>query len=193
MKRMLSLIFVLIFVQGVFAQKYTFDVILLNKKIGEMSLQKIINNEGERYLIKSESEAKVLFIKESARVSFDVLFKLGSMVKSLYTSDKNKENIVTTVEKKGSNYNISYNGNNHSLDNNISFSSVMLYFKEPKGVKEVFVERIGEFLPLKNVAVGVYQYLQPDGTTSIYRYTKGALTEIELKRGIGSVFLKPSN
>ena len=191
MKKLAFSLFIFLIAQSLFAQKYTFDVILMNKKIGEMNLQKLSSADGDRYVINSESEAKVLFVKENAKVSFDVLYKLGSLVKSLYTSDKKKENITTIVEKTGGEYNISHNGNKHLLKDNISFSSVMLYFTEPKGITKVFVERIGEFLPLKNVAYGVYEYLQPDGTKSIYRYSKGILKEIELKRGIGSVFLRP--
>lgn len=177
--------------QTVFAQKLQYDVILMGKKIGEMSLSKSYGEHGERYIMNSESSAKVLFVKQDSKVNFDVLYKGGSMIKSLYVSEKKDDNIITKVNKENNLYKVSYNNQASHVKENIVFSSILLYFKEPIGINRVFVERIGDFLPLKKTAPGEYEYLQPDGTRSIFRYSQGKLKEIELKRSMGSVYIRP--
>lgn len=172
------------------AEQLKFDVILMNKKIGEMMLTKTKESKGERYILESESSAKVLFVKKDSKVSFNVLFNNGYLENSLYNSEKKDENIITKVSNTGGQYHVSYNDKKFSLKGNIVFSSILLYFKEPIGVDKIFVERIGDYLPLKKTAAGVYEYHQPDGTRSIYKYEKGKLIEIELKRSLGSVYVR---
>lgn len=174
------------------AEKYQYEVILMGKKIGEMEISKLSGEQGERYVVQSESSAKVLFVKQESKVSFDVLYKGGSLLNSIYISEKKDDNIVTKVNKVNNIYKVSFNEKSHQVNEPIVFSSVLMYFKEPIGVTKVFVERLGNFLPLTKSAPGQYEYLQPDGTKSIYRYAQGKLKEVELKRSMGSVFIRPA-
>lgn len=174
------------------AQNLQYEVILMNKKIGDMSVTKTNSEHGDRYILNSESMAKVLFIKQSSKVNFDVLYNSGGLVKSLYISEKKDDNITTKVHKEDLLYKVNSNNTLSNFKENIAFSSILLYFKEPVGVSRIFIERLGAFLPLKKTGTGQYEYLQPDGTTSIYRYKAGVLHEIELKRGIGSVYIRKS-
>lgn len=173
------------------AQNAQYEVILMGKKIGDVHLTKETDTHGDRYKMQSESHAKVMFVKKSSTVNFDVLFKGGALVESFYSSKKEGDNIVTRVNKASDTYRVVSNEKESSLKESIDFSSIMLYFKEPIGITQVFVERIGDFIPLKKLSEGEYSYLQPDGTTSIYRYLQGKLVEIQLKRGVGSVFIRP--
>lgn len=191
MKRVLLFFALFALSQSLFAQKLQYEIFLMGKKIGDVSLSKSHGEHGERYLMSSESSAKVLFVKQDSKVNFDVLYKGGSMIKSLYISEKKDDNITTKVNKENSIYKVLYNDKPSHVKEHISFSSILLYFKEPVGVNKVFVERIGDFLPLKKTAAGEYEYLQPDGTRSIYRYHQGKLKEIELKRSMGSVYIRP--
>lgn len=174
------------------AQKVQYDVILMGKKIGNMEVVKSNGDFGERYIVKSESSAKVLFVKQDSKVSFDVLFKGGSLLNSIYVSEKKDDNLVTKVQKVNNVYKVSSNEKSHQVSEPIVFSSVLMYFKEPIGISKVFVERVGSFLPLLKSAPGQYEYLQPDGTKSIFRYAQGKLKEVELKRSMGSVFIRPA-
>lgn len=174
------------------AQKIQYDVILMGKKIGNMEVVKSNGDFGERYIVQSESSAKVLFVKQDSKVSFDVLYKSGSLVNSLYVSEKKDDNIITKVNKHNNIYKVLFNDKSHQVQEQIQFSSVMLYFKEPVGIQKIFVERLGNFLPIVKSGPGQYEYLQPDGTKSIYRYTQGKLKEVELKRSMGSVFIRPA-
>lgn len=175
-----------------FAQNFKYEVILMNKKIGDMSVTKTKSDVGDRYILNSATMAKVLFIKQSAKVNFDVLFNSGHLVKSTYISEKEDDNIVTKVLKENNLYKVNSNESLSHVKENIVFSSIMLYFKEPIGVSKVFVERIGSFLPITKSSANQYEYTQPDGTKCIYTYKSGVLHQIELKRGMGSVYIRKS-
>ncbi len=174
------------------AQNFKYEVILMNKKIGDMSVTKTNSDVGDRYILNSASMAKVLFIKQSSKVNFDVLFNGGHLVKSTYISEKDDDNIITKVQKENDLYKVNSNEALSHVKEKIVFSSIMLYFKEPVGVSKIFVERIGGFVPLTKSGVNQYEYLQPDGTKSIYTYKAGVLHQIELKRGMGSVYIRKS-
>lgn len=174
------------------AEKYQYDVILMGKKIGDMEISKTQGEFGERYVVQSESSAKVLFIKQDSKVSFDVLYKGGSLLNSTYVSEKKDDNLITKVQKINNLYKVSSNEKTHHVQELISFSSVLMYFKEPIGVSKVFVERVGQFLPLVKSAPGQYEYLQPDGTKTIFRYAQGKIKEVEIKRSMGSVYIRPA-
>jgi hypothetical protein len=94
---------------NVFAQNFKYEVILLNKKIGDLNVSKTNSNGTERYLLNSESMAKVLFMKQSSKINFDVLFNSGSLVKSLYIIEKDDENIRTLVHKEDNLYKVNSN------------------------------------------------------------------------------------
>ena len=175
---------------NVFAQNFKYEVILLNKKIGDLNVSKTNSNGTERYLLNSESMAKVLFMKQSSKINFDVLFNSGSLVKSLYIIEKDDEHIRTQVHKEDNLYKVNSNNTMSSLKENIRFSSVMLYFKEPVGVSKVFIERIGGFVTITKSAANQYEYQQPDGTKCIYRYQSGVLKELEIKRSMGSIYIR---
>ncbi len=168
-----------------------YDVILLNKKIGDVTLTKETNTHGDRYKMRSRSQAKMMFIKKTSSIDYDVLFEGGTLVESFYSSRNEDYSTVTKVRKEDEEYKVISNDKTFSVKENIDFSSIMLYFKEPVGISRIFVERIGNFVPLKKLAEGEYIYVQPDDTTSIFRYREGKLAEVQLKRKMGSVFVRP--
>lgn len=173
-----------------FAQSLKYEVIMMNKKIGDLNVSKTYSNGVERYLLNSESIAKILFIKQSSKINFDVLYNSGTLVKSLYIIEKEDENIRTQVHKEDNIYKVNSNNTLSSLKENIRFSTIMLYFKEPVGVSKIFIERIGNFVSLTKTAANQYEYQQPDGTKCIYRYQSGVLKELEIRRSMGSVYIR---
>lgn len=192
-KRLLSILFICIFVDLSLAQQHQYDIWLMNKKIGSALVSKTIEEGGkERYKMLSQAAARVLFIQQSSEVTFDVLFKGGQLFSSLYKIVKEDDKTHTTVLHNASKYHVTSTLGNRSFSGTVSISSIQLYFREPVGVQQVFVERIGDFLPLTKTATGVYEYTLPDGIRNIFRYRNGMLYEMEVKKGMGSVFMRPS-
>jgi hypothetical protein len=175
------------------AQQLSFDIWLMNKKIGTALVTKSHETGGhERYKMYSSAVAKVLFTEQKSEVTFDVLFKGGQLLRSLYKIIKEEEQVHTTVDKTATQYNVVSTLGNRTFTGAVPMSSIQLYFKEPVGVSKVFVERLGNFLAITKTAPGTYEYTLPDGIKNIYRYKNGVLQELEIKKGIGSVYMKPA-
>ena len=60
----------------------------------------------------------------------------------------------------------------------IPFSVGRLYHYEPLGMKELFSERLGAFVPIKNLREGEYELIQPDGKKNVFVYRYGICTEM---------------
>lgn len=175
------------------AQQLSFDIWMLNKKIGSAFVTKSLETGGhERYKMNSSAVAKVLFTEQKSEVTFDVLFKGGQLLRSLYKIIKDEEQVHTTVDKSATQYHVVSTLGNRTFSGAVPMSSIQLYFKEPIGVSKVFVERIGNFLTITKTAPGTYEYTLPDGIKNIFRYKNGVLQEVEIKKGIGSVYMKPA-
>jgi hypothetical protein len=183
--------FMLPFLSG--AQEHQFDVMLMNKKIGTTVINKIIEAGGERYQLVSQSTAKVMFVKQSSDVFFDVFYKGGHLVSSLYKIAKEGEDIETKVNKAAGHYQVKSSLGSRTFTGTVTTTSIQLYFKEPIGISQVFLERIGDFVYLSKKAPGEYEYILPDGVKNIFRYKNGKLVEVEIKKGPGSVFLRPAS
>jgi hypothetical protein len=173
-------------------QEHRFDVVLLNKKIGTTTIKKVLENGGERYQLFSQTVAKVMFIKKESEIQFDVFFKGGQLLNSLYSIEKEDESIKTIVKKTANNYSVISGAVSRNFTGAVPISSIHLYFKEPVGVSKIFVERLGDFLPITKNAPGQYEYVLPDGIKNIYKYRNGALYEVEIKKGAGSVYMRPA-
>jgi hypothetical protein len=192
-KHFLSILLIGIFAYLSSAQQHQYDIWLMNKKIGAALVSKTLEEGGkERYKMISQAAAKIFFIQQSSEVTYDVIFKGGQLINSLYRIVKDDDKTHTTVQQNASKYHVTSTLGNRSFSGTITISSIQLYFREPVGVQQVFVERIGDFRPLIKTAPGVYEYTLPDGIRSIYRYRNGVLYEVEVKKGAGSVFMRPS-
>lgn len=171
-------------------QKLQYDVILMKNKIGSATVEKHTRNDTTQYLLKSSSTAKVMMMKQSSSISFDVLFKKNQLITSHYKMNKDDENFYTKIFWDKSKYSINANGVQKSSLGPIAMTTIQLYFQEPKNIAQIFVERLGEFIKLTKSAEGVYEYTLPDGVKNIYRYTAGKLMEVELSKTMGSVYMK---
>lgn len=171
-------------------QKLQYDVILMKNKIGSATVEKHTRNDTTQYFLKSSSTAKVMMMKQSSSISFDVLFKKNQLITSHYKMNKDDENFYTKIFWDKSKYSINANGVQKSSLGPIAMTTIQLYFQEPKNIAQIFVERLGEFIKLTKSAEGVYEYTLPDGVKNIYRYTAGKLMEVELSKTMGSVYMK---
>lgn len=70
----------------------------------------------------------------------------------------------------------------------INFSTIGLYFIEPKALTNIFSDNLGKFYNLTQVSNGVYECKTDDGLKNIYKYRNGNLYELELRQVL-AVFL----
>lgn len=176
-----------------FAQTLKYDILLFNKKIGETSVSKIDKGNGMTlYKLKSESEAKFLFITRRSQMNADIWFKNGELYSSsFYANNDEGENLQKTIRTEDG-YVLDRNGAKRNLRRAIRHSSVQLYFSEPTILTAIFSERLGEFFDLEKIAPAEYKSVVKN-VSSYYRYKNGKLIELEMSKPTGSAFLRLAN
>jgi hypothetical protein len=179
----------LVFHSG-FAQKKSFDIVLLGNVIGETNVVKTDDGAGKcNYRLKSVSRAKVLFTQRSSDMEFDATYLSGKLYTSLCRVVTNGALAITEIVKDAQGYLIKKEAEILHVTQPITFSSMELYFSEPVNQKSVFSERMGVFSMFAKTAPGEYTNKTND-VTNIYRYRDGALYEVEMRKPLGSVYLR---
>jgi hypothetical protein len=172
------------------AQKHIYDVELFGKKIGTTVVERIDKGNGEvEFKLNSSSEVNILFTRKTANMNLDVVYKNGKLFSSYVKNVKDEVTEIVTMLWDGTKYIIKKGQEALQLNANIDFSSVHLYFTEPKGRSQIFSERLGQFCSFTNLSAGVYKCKLDNGVENIYRYRNGVLYELEMTKG-ASVFLK---
>ena len=189
--RFTILISILVFSFSLNAQKLNYNVVLLGNTVGNTTVEKRDSTNGiTRYKLRSQSDAKVFFTHYKSMLTTDVIFKDGQMIFSYFHNIKEDEEILTKTFWDKIKYTVETKGEKRIINKAIRQTAVQLYFQEPKPLQQIFSERLGDFIDLVKSAEGVYECNLKNGLTSIYRYQNGKLVELEMKRRIGTVFLK---
>ena len=176
-----------------FSQKLTFDIFLFGDKIGQTIVQKTVKNDSvTAYTLTSSSEAHVFFVKRKIYLHYDITFWKSQLMSSFSKSIRNDEVHVTSIRWQGNKYNVDREDGTFTVKNAVDCSTVKLFFDDPCNQHQIFSERMGEFRVIKKTGEGTYESYMQDGITYFYRYKKGKLTELEMRKGLlGSVFLRP--
>jgi hypothetical protein len=172
------------------AQRNVYDVILFGNKIGQTVVERKDEGNGKvNYTLRSKSEAQVIFTKKTSETFFDITYLNGQLF-SAYTKDiKDGVTQVSNIIWQGTQYLIKKGSEMLHVNNPIDFSSIHLYFTEPKGRTSIFSERIGDYCTFVKTGEGVYECKLANGVNNIYRYRNGILYELEMSKG-ASVFLR---
>lgn len=192
MKKSLSFVlFSALSISMLMAQTRKYEVVLSGDKIGELTATRTVKGAFTTYKLESKSEAKVLFTTKKNYVLMDVTYKDGKLISSYCKNEVNDEvDNYASISWDGSKYNITNEKGKLTYTTPVTFSVISLYFNEPKGITNLFTERIGAAYPLKDLGSGRYEYKIPNGDKNIYVYQNGELTETERKTLIGTVYVK---
>lgn len=176
-----------------FSQQRSFDVVLLGKNIGQTSIVKKHDEKGfVTYNLRSNTSVSVMFQEKTSSMSFDVKYYGGKLFSALCKVVNNGSQVITEITKEAEGYIIKKENELLKIAESITFSSMELYFTEPINEKRVFSERLGEFVAFEKTAPGEYVNRLKD-VTNIYRYRNGTLYEVEIRKPLGSVYLRARN
>jgi hypothetical protein len=151
-----SLLLILFFATS--AQKHLYDVELLGKSIGSLTVERVDKGNGEvEYKLNSASEVNLLFTKKTSVMTLDVVYKNGKMLTSYCKNIKDDAAEIVTIMWDGVRYVIKKGAEVLQYDRPIEFSAVQLYFTDPGARTKVFSERLGEFTNFVKLADGIYQ------------------------------------
>ena len=186
----LGLLSFLFFALAISAQKHTYDVELFGKKIGTTVVERIDKGNGEvEFRLNSNSAVSIFFTKKTSVVNYDVVYKNGKLFSSYCKNVKDDVTEIVTVLWDGVKYVIKKGEEVMVVNQPIDFSSIHLYFIEPKGRDKIFSERIGKICLFNTLSTGVYKCKLDNGVENIYRYRNGVLYELEMSKG-ASVFMR---
>lgn len=172
------------------AQEKIFDVVLLGKNIGQTTVVKKQDSQGHvSYNLNSNSNIQIFTKSRSSSMSFDIEYWGGKLYSAICDVISDGTQIITEISKNPSGYLIKKGNEIAKITDAVTYSSMELYFSEPINQKKVFSERMGEFVSFEKTAPGEYVNKLPD-VTNIYRYRNGALYEVEMKKKLGSAYLR---
>ncbi len=174
-----------------FGQTLRYEVFLMGNKIGETTIERRDSAGCRHYLLRSITDAKVLFVEKRSDMSTDVLYdQHGKLFTSLFQNIKNGEKFLTKIFWEADKLIVNKDGQMSEVPITVNFSSLLLYFTEPHNMQRVFSERLGRFFDLAKQSDGTYS-AKLDETTSTYTYKDGKLIQLEMSKGsLGSVFMK---
>lgn len=174
----LSLVFVFVVLSNLLsAQKSAYDIIAMNKEVGEVTVTKTVIGP-DRYSLKYtfDAEIKVLFIKTTVDYDLKVEYKNDQVINCDMTYIFNGKPFVKSYVWDGKQYNITTNGKQSTLSKKAFYTATNFYFKEPVGQKEVFLEKQNIFEPITNLGNNKYA-ITVEGDYCTYTYKNGILQE----------------
>ena len=173
-----------------YGQKLKYDVILFGGKIGETTVEAKDSAGFKRYTLKSNTEAKMLFVDKKSKMCTNVCFdKEGKILRSDFQNVKDDETLVTKAVRENNKLLVSSNDTKTTFTDPVDFCSLQLYFAEPKSGQKVFSERVGKYFEMIKQSDGTY-IATLDGHTAVYTYKGGKLYALEMKSTMGSVYLR---
>ena len=129
------------------------------------------------------SDVKVNLLVYTAKIYYKSVNRFEGKKLMSATVDVRSDhgNYTSTTEWKGDHYDIladQYKYKHHTIEQqNIDFSSSLLYFYEPVGRTKVFAEYFGDYFTVNRTAAGTYRTMVSDRTDD-YIYENGRLVKI---------------
>lgn len=168
------------------AQSMTYEILFGNNPVGMLDVKQDPAGPSRRIHIRSRVQSKLLSRMET---DIETLYTHNILTRARVTriqARANDENRETLTEKTEKAYAVTRKGvRSPFYIAQITFCVSDLYFTEPKGIKEVYSETAGRFLPIKELANGRYALVMPDGKQNYYTYGKGRLLLVEVNHSLG--------
>lgn len=175
-------------------EELSFDLIFKGKSIGVLDAEMKEIDGVKQYNSHTKIDYHFL-ISIDLEYKYDVFFsERGLKEADVDIFVHGKEKTKTRTIKNTSNYKFYLDEKKPTtISDSIAYSTILLLFKEPKGISKVYAEEHGEFHDLKYLGDGKYEKTNPKGRVSTYFYKKGRLVRAKVDAGIISFSLKATN
>ncbi|WP_143017138.1 DUF6134 family protein [Catalinimonas alkaloidigena] len=172
-------------------QQLIYDVVKGDKVIGQLRSNRHGGPEQVAYLMESTVTFRVIF-EVQVDYFLECSFKDGKLVKSVTRNLVNDDvRNQSQVFWNGSQYKVVCDDDTRMLDHpGIRHNMASIYYEEPQHITQVFSERYGEFLPLRNVRAGLYEMTLPDGQVNLYQYEDGVCTEVTVQNRLATIYFR---
>jgi hypothetical protein len=163
-------------------QGKVYDILLNGMQIGELKVYTATTQTGETHYVADADASIWLFGRKNVTTLIKTTYRDKLMEESIFHEKLNeKTQNHSKVNWDGSSYRVHINEEKSSIPaRRVTYSTAVLYHKEPKNITELFSERFGKFCPIKPVGVGKYELTMPDGKQNYYTYVNGVCEEVEV-------------
>ena len=172
-------------------QSRIYDVILWGDTIGYMKTNKVGNQSN--FVMTVTSEVKFSFLgKRELTYDFSASFANGLLTKGSTRNTMNGDlRSSSKVFKTSTGYDVTVDDKNKQITSRSHrFSTVRLYFDEPRNMDHLFSERFGEECELKYLGNHQYELSLPNGKENIYSYKDGVCTQVEVDHPLATLYFK---
>ncbi len=173
-------------------QHVSYNVVRNNTVIGTINVTCDIENDSTIYSLDSDIDVRFL-LKFSIKGEETSIYKNGILIySSVFRKVNNKVKAHHNVVYRNKKYHLKKSGSSKKLDfTTIRDNLVMLYFKEPKGVKSIYCDNIKSIVKLEELGNGKYKVDFSDGKFNIFHYENGKCVKVEANSALFSVTLIP--
>ncbi|MDB4291806.1 hypothetical protein N9954_00245 [Maribacter sp.] len=179
MKFSLTILFTIVgFLVNAQEQKLVYDLSVADNSIGTLTTTKTQNANATVYTTTSDVTVHI-FGETKITTALNVTYLNNVLQSSNYKIEKNgMPNDESTTTLKNSVYTITHNGKTSEINIPITYSTINLYFEEPKNIEKVFAELEGITKNITNIGASDYQLTDPGNHhTNKYSYDKVKLKE----------------
>ncbi|QRM89368.1 hypothetical protein FG167_09000 [Lacinutrix sp. WUR7] len=162
-----------------------FDIVLKEKIVGQLQASKTFKDSKIHY--QSATNISTRFITDlSVNYKYNVVFNNHNLKKAdVYITINNKPHAETSTEWQGDHYLIKQNDDKARFyDETINYSTILMYFEEPKDVVSCFSEEDGSINTIIPLGDHTYKKVNAKGKENIYYYKKGKLIRAEIDGGL---------
>ncbi len=166
-----------------------YDVVKGSKKLGDMTVKRVLSDNQVNYEIESKVTFRILF---SFTVNYESTseYKYGQLIKEYTHNQLNgSTQKKSTIWYDGEKYTLDLNGSRTNLNDNIEYSVAAIYFEEPHDGQKVFSPQFGEYLVFNKVGEHEYEMESPDGINQ-YTYTHGICSEVKVNRDFAKFYFR---
>lgn len=191
-KSILTLFSTFVLSSNVFSQTLLYDVIVRDEVIGQMIAEKTqAEPQSTRYYLYSNF-SKSFIINWKFHFEMKCVYNNNYLDHSLierYMNDKLKDRVE--IDLRSEDYLWSNNRGESAVlgDKEIKYSSVLLYFNEPKNYDRIFSEQYAQYLKLQKSENEYLVYL-PNGDVNQYAYENGFCSKAIINGGLATFTLR---
>jgi hypothetical protein len=177
------------------AQTMHLKILKGDDEIGIIDVRQQEMNDSLAYISTSSLSFKFIWSVEWRSKVISVLkedFLAWSRLES-FLNDKPRDDKLTV--KNGSGYLCKdFNEPQDRINSSIYFTTLMMYFKEPKDINELYSERFQQMVAIQSDEPHVYRIKFPNGDVNHYHYTEtGKLLKVDAYRTWFDLVFLPDN
>jgi hypothetical protein len=166
-----------------------FTIYLFGDSIGSMTITRYFLPDGmERYIIKSASSAKILWVTRDNYSDYEFTYKNGRLLSTTYReTEGGKVTRWGNMKFDGAKYIVNSYRGNFSFTEVPQYSIVSIYFGNMRSARRLYYDTEAEFVKVEHPDDNTVEFKTSDGHRNVYHYVKGELDHLEVHVSIATV------